>query len=130
MLARLAQRQREQVLLDERLRVGRVGGELLLDLGKRDLLVAAENEQALRQVLELAQIAGPRVIAQAILRGHAEPAKRQRLGIDEQVDVPTQQLRNVLRVLAQRRDAYQHDREVREQRRHDGVAAVRARQRA
>jgi hypothetical protein len=50
----------------------------------------AQNQQALHEILELADIAWPRVIAQAILRGHAEAAERQLLLVDEPIDVIAQ----------------------------------------
>ena len=115
MLARLAQRHREQVLLDERLAIGRVGRELRLDFGERNLLRAAEDQQALDHVPQLAHVARPRIVAQPILRRDAEAPKRQPFRVDEQVDVMAQQLGHVLGVLAQRRHADDDDAQVRKE---------------
>ena len=69
----------------------------------------------MHQVLELTDVAGPRVIAQAVLRRDAKTPERQALVVDEPIDVVTQQFRHVLRVVAQRRNAQRQHVEVREQ---------------
>ena len=50
-------------------------------------------------------ILGPGIIAQAVLRCHAETAERQTFRVDELVDVISQEFRHVFRVLAKGRDA-------------------------
>src|SRR5262249_31768130 len=79
LLACLAQRQGEQVLLDERL-VGRgLHGELALDLLEADLLGAAVQEQPVHEVAQLPHVVRPGVVAQAVLGGDAEAPERQGL---------------------------------------------------
>ena len=65
---------------------------------------AAEDQQSLHEIAELADVAGPRIVAQAILSGDAEATERQVLFVDQAIDIVTQQIRHVLRVLAQRRN--------------------------
>ena len=54
LLARLAQRQRQQVLLVERLVGAQLAGELALDLLEADLLGAAVEQQPAHQLAQLA----------------------------------------------------------------------------
>ena len=71
LLARFAQRQRQEVLFDERF-VDRAGrADLGLDLLERDILAAAGQQQPANKVLEFAHVVGPGVVAQAILRRDA-----------------------------------------------------------
>src|SRR5271156_5646132 len=72
LLARLAQRQRQEVLLDQRLIDRHFDRELALDLLEPNFLTRAEYQYSLHQVLELTEIAGPGVIAQAVLRSDAK----------------------------------------------------------
>ena len=99
----LAQRQSQQVLLDQRLVDGALLGELALDFFEPDFLAAAENEDALDEIPELPDIARLGIIAQAVLRGDAESPQRQALVVDQAIDVIAQQIRNVLGVFTQRR---------------------------
>src|SRR5262245_32673212 len=92
-----------------------MGRELALDLIELDLLLTAEDQQTLHEILEFANVAGPRVVAQAILRGDAEAPEWQMLLIDEPIDVVTQEIRYVLRVVAQRRDVQRDHVEARQQ---------------
>ena len=115
MFARLAQRQCEQVLLDQRLVDRRLRRDLALDFLEPDFLRPALDQQPMHQVLQFADVAGPRVIAQAVLRGDAEVAERQAFVVDEPIDVVAQQFRHVLRVIAQRRNAQRQHVQVRKQ---------------
>ncbi len=80
---------------------------------------------AVHQVLQLADVARPRVVAQPVLRRDAEAAERQALVVDQAVDVVAQQVGHVLGVVAQRRHAQRQHVQVRQQ-----VAAGTARGRA
>ena len=67
---------------------------------ERDLLGAAEDQQALHEVLQFADVAGPAVVAQAVARRHREVAVRQAFLIDKMIDVERQQVGHVLAVLS------------------------------
>ena len=86
----------------------RLGTDGLVDLIRTDLLAAAKDQQALNEVLQLADIPRPGVVAQTVLRGDAEMAITQFLVADEVIDVEIQQVVHVILVLAQRRDIQRH----------------------
>ena len=115
LLARLAQRQRQQILLHQRLIERRLHGELALDLLQADLLAGPEHEHPLHQILQLVQVVRPRVVAQPILCRDAESAQRQVLIVDQPLDVITQEIRHVLGVIAQRRHPQDEHVQVRDQ---------------
>mgnify|MGYP000181440825 CR=1 FL=1 len=56
-----------------------------LDLVEANLLRTALDQQPVHEILQLADVAGPRVVAQAILRSHRETPQRQLLGIGNHV---------------------------------------------
>ena len=115
LLAGLAQRQREQVLLDQRLDTRRLGRELPFDFLEPDLLAAALQEQALHEILELAHVVGPGVVAQPVLGGDAEFAELQAFAVHHAIDVVAQQVGHVFGVFTQRRHPHDERVEVREQ---------------
>ena len=114
-LARLAHRQRQQILLDQRRVDRRLRGQLALHFLERDLLRAAAEQQPPQQIAQLAQVVRPRVVAQPVLRRHAAAPEVQLLALGELVDALAQQLRHVLGVLAQRRHPQRQHRELRVQ---------------
>src|SRR5487761_2128587 len=77
LFAGFAQRQGQQILFDERFIDGALFREFALDLLEPDFLAAAENEDALHEVAQLPDVARPGIVAQTILRGHAESPQRQ-----------------------------------------------------
>ena len=115
LLARLAERQRQQVLLDQRLVRRLLGDEVLLDLVEADLLGPADDQHALHEVPQFPHVARPGIVPQAVLRRDREAPERHALLVHQAVDVMAQQVGHVLRVLAQRRDADRDDLEVGEQ---------------
>src|SRR5690606_7065736 len=90
MLARLAKRQGQQILFDQRLIGRRVSGELALDLVEANFFFATENQQPLHEIPQLANVAGPGIVAQAILGSDAEATERQMLFVDQPIDVVPQ----------------------------------------
>ena len=101
LLAGLAQRQCQQVLLHQRLIESGLDRELALDLLEPDLLARAEHEDPLHEVPQLTQIPRPGIISQPVLRRHAEAPQRQMLIVDQPVDVVAQQVGHILGVIAQ-----------------------------
>src|SRR5690606_23521005 len=94
------------------------------DLLELDRLAALEDEEPLHEILQLAHVPRPRIITQPVLSGYAESAQRQPLRIDECVDVIAEKLGHVFRILAQRRDMSDHDRQVRQQLAAEVLAAL------
>ena len=115
LFTRFAQRQRQKILLDQRLIDGRGHVDLRFDLVERDVIATTRQQQSTHEVLELPHIVGPRVIPQSVLRRDAESPERQAFRVDKLVDVVGQQFRNILRVLAQWRDSKAQLTQVRDQ---------------
>ena len=90
-------------------------GELALDVLERDFLGPAAHEQSPHHVAQFLHVTRPRIIAQPVLRSDAEASEGQPFGVDQTVDVVPQQLRHVLRVVAQRRHPHHHRVEMGEQ---------------
>ena len=112
-LARLAQRQRQQIVLDQRFVGRRLRRQLALDFLESDLLRARVQQEAARQIAQFTHIVGPRIVAQPILRGDAEAPEAQSLALGQRIDVVPQQLGHVLGVVAQCRHAHQQHRQLR-----------------
>src|SRR5688572_12500914 len=115
LLARFPERQGQQVLLDQGLARRLLRHEVLLDLVESDLLGTADDQHALHQVAEFPDVARPGVVPQAVLGRHREAPERHAILVHQAVHVMSQQVGDVLRVLAQRRDADRNDLEVGEQ---------------
>src|SRR5947207_13423392 len=82
LLARLAQRQRQQVLLHQRLIRRGLHRELALDLLQADLFRATVDQQPVHQVPELAHVVRPGIVAQAVLRRDGKAPVGQPVGVD------------------------------------------------
>src|SRR5262249_36120320 len=67
LLASLAQREREQILLDQGLALRCLDSQLALDFFQPDLFLTALDQQAMHERLQLAHVVGPGVIAEAVL---------------------------------------------------------------
>src|SRR6187455_3399148 len=124
LFARFAQRQREQVLLHQRFDARCLRGELALDFLEADFFAAALQQQTLHEVLELAHVVGPGIVAQAVLRGDAELAELQSLAVHQAIDVVAQQIGHILGVFTQRRYTHEERIEMREQVATEFVAAA------
>ncbi len=114
-LARLAHRQRQQVLLDQRRIDRRLRGQFALHFLERDLLRAAAQQQPAQQIAQLAQVVGPGIVAQPVLRRHAAAPKLQLLAFGELIGALAQQLGHVLGVLTQRWHPQRQHRDLRVQ---------------
>ncbi len=78
-LACLPERQRQQVLLDQRL-IGRcAGADLRLDLLERDVALGVRQQEPANKILEFAHIIRPWIVSEAVLRRYAEAPKRNAL---------------------------------------------------
>src|SRR5262249_25149528 len=105
LLAGLAQRQRQKILFYKGLSGRRLDRELALDLLQANFLGALLNQEAVHQVLQLADIVRPRIVTQSVLRRNTEAPEGQPFGVDDPIHVVSQQLGNIFRVIPQRRGA-------------------------
>src|SRR3569623_1476238 len=111
-LPRLAQRQIEHLGRRRRPALTRGRGQRGFHFVDVDVVAGAEDQQALHQIFEFADIARPVIMTQAILRGHREATIRQAFLRHDPVDVIAQQFRHVLGMITERRHRERHHRQL------------------
>ena len=79
-----------------------------IDLLHRNFFLTAQNQQALHQIFQFADIARPAVITQPVLGSQGEMAVSQAFLVHKIADVVIQQFGHILNVIAQRRQLDWH----------------------